>query len=388
MKNILLIILSNFVFSYVCNSQSLKVAKIIIDKTTKLPIENVSIFNNKDNSSSNSDGLFVFVSNKDEINFNLLGYNPIKTTFEEIEKKDTLFMEAKSFELKEVVITNLEPFMKIVYDKMQENILSSYTSNFFLRNVLKNNDSIFKLQDIYGKKAKLSNQKKDTEIEVLNMRKSGLLEKKIPDLKFPDFNEFLNPPIPVQDKCTFIEEEYIDNDYRKISFEAKEKDDWGQTAKGYFIICRKDFAMVEYFISMYDAPEEGLFYKLLLYGTQYRTTKYERLVKLLKDATTGKYYFNQSKLNVQLEVLADKRIKKTFYYNLTMDYFSTNNPTNEKINSNFPIDKDIFKAKFPYSANFWNNQNQLPLTNELNFFLKKVSENKDKKKEFEIIGNF
>ena len=46
---------------------------------------------------------------------------------------------------------------KKVFDKMKDNILPSYTSNFFLRNVLKKNDSIVKLQDIYGKKATFSN---------------------------------------------------------------------------------------------------------------------------------------------------------------------------------------------------------------------------------------
>jgi hypothetical protein len=59
---------------------------MIADKITKLPLENVSIFNYKDNSTTNQEGLFVFVSGKNEINFNLLGYNSVKTTFEAIEK--------------------------------------------------------------------------------------------------------------------------------------------------------------------------------------------------------------------------------------------------------------------------------------------------------------
>jgi hypothetical protein len=71
-----------------------------------------------------------------------------------------------------------------------------------------------------------------------------------------------------------------------------------------------------------------------------------------------------------------------------MDYFTTNNVFNEKIHPNFSVAKDIFKANFPYSVDFWDNQNQLPLTSELKVFLKKVEENKNKKKEYEIIGNF
>jgi len=66
----------------------------------------------------------------------------------------------------------------------------------------------------------------------------------------------------------------------------------------------------------------------------------------------------------------------------------TNSQTKEKVNSNFATDKDIFKAKFPYSKDFWNDQNQLPLTNELEVFLKSVFEKKDKTEEFEVIGNF
>lgn len=34
------------------------------------------------------------------------------------------------------------------------------------------------------------------------------------------------------------------------------------------------------------------------------------------------------------------------------------------------------------------NQNHLPLTSELSDFLKHVSENKNNKKEYEIVGNF
>jgi hypothetical protein len=116
--------------------------------------------------------------------------------------------------------------------------------------------------------------------------------------------------------------------------------------------------------------------------------KYEKLVGFSKNNALNKYYLSNLKLDVQVEVLADKRVEKTFYFNLKMDYFTTNAITNEKVESNFAVDKDVFKAKFPYSADFWNNQNHLPLTNELKEFLKRVSENKDKKKEFEIIGNF
>ena len=111
-------------------------------------------------------------------------------------------------------------------------------------------------------------------------------------------------------------------------------------------------------------------------------------MRFKKNSALNKYYLNLSKLTAQVEVVADKKSEETFSYHLTMDYFTTNTITNEKVEPNFAVDKDVFKAKFPYSADFCDNQKQLPLTNELKVFLKRVSENKDKKKEFEIIGNF
>lgn len=389
MNNVFFTLFSILFFSNVGNSQNLKISKMIADKTTKLPLENVSIYNDKDNSTTNQEGLFVFVSGQNEINFNLLGYNSLKTTFERIEKQDTIFMEAKAFELKEVVVTNLEPFIKKVYAKMADNYISNYTSNFFLRNVLKKDNSIVVLQDVHAKRRKNASPKNFSEIEVLNMRKTSFFEKKNQiDFTFPDFNEFFGGFYPSLDQNIFTQVDYNDADYRKILFEAKEKNVWGQISKGYLIVNRNDYAIVEFFVSMYDNPEELPYKKFTLSSTQYRTTRYEKLIKFNKNSTLNKYYLNLSKLNAQVEVLADKKSEDTFYFNLTMDYFTTNSITNEKVESNFAFDKDVFKAKFPYSADFWNNQNQLPLTNELKDFLKRVSENKDKKKEFEIIGNF
>jgi hypothetical protein len=380
---------SVFFFSNTGNSQSSTISKMIADKITKLPLENVSIFNYKDNSTTNQEGLFVFVSGKNEINFNLLGYNSVKTTFEAIEKQDTIYMEAKAFELKEIVVTNLEPFIKKVYDKMPDNYISNYTSNFFLRNVLKKDNSIVVLQDIHAKRGKNASPKSVSAIEVLNMRKMSFFEKKdIVDFAFPDFKEFLGGSFPALDQNVFTEEEYNDVDYRKILYEAEKENAQGQISSGYFIINRKDYAVVEFFLAVYDNPEVVPYQKFKLSSTQYRTTKYERLIRYAKNSALNKYYLNLSRLDAQVEVLADKKGEKSFYFNLTMDYFITNSITNEKVESNFAVDKDVFKAKFPYSADFWNNQNQLPLTKELKDFLKRASENKDKKKQFEIIGNF
>lgn len=389
MKKNYFVLFCAFFISILGNSQNFKSSKTIVDKTTKLPLENVSIYNDKDNSTTNQEGLFVFISDKNEINFNLLGYNSLKTSFEALEKQDTIFMEAKVFELKEIVVANLEPFIKKVYDKMGENYISNYTSNFFLRNVLKKDNIIVVLQDIYAKRGKNPNPKNLNEIKVLNMRKTSFFEKKNQiDFRFPDLDEFFSTIWPALGKNIFTEENYNDTDFRKILFEAKEKNIDGQISKGYFVINRKDYAVIEFFITMRDNPETVPYKKFTLSKVQYKTIKYERFVRFSKNKDLNKYYLHLSKLKATVEVVASTKEENTFNFDLNMDYFTTASITTEKVEPNFATDKDVFKAKFPYSAEFWNNQNQLPLTTEFKDFLKRVAENKDKKKEFEIIGNF
>ena len=389
MKNKYLVLLCMFFVILVGNAQTFKVSKTIVDKTTKLPLDNVSVYNDKDYSTTNEEGLFAFISDKNEINFNLLGYNALKTSFEAIEKQDTIFMKAKAFELKEVVVSNVEPFIKKVYGKMGENYISNYTANFFLRNILKRDNSIVVLQDINAKRGKNDNLKNSNEVEVLNMRKTSFFEKKNQiDFKFPDFDEFFRSMFPPLDKYIFTEENYNDVDFRKILFEAKEKNVEGQISSGYFVINRKDYAIVEFFITLRDNPKEVPFKKFLLSSVQYRTIKFERFMRFSKNSSLNKYYLTLSKLIATVEVMPSTKGESAFYFDLNMDYFTTNNITTEKVKPNFDTDKDVFKAKFPYSAEFWSTQNQLPLTTELKDFLKRVAENKDKKKEFEIIGNF
>lgn len=389
MKNNYVALFCIFFISTFGNSQNFKISKIIVDKTTKLPLENISIYNDKDNSTTNQEGLFVFVSDNNEINFNLLGYNLLKTTFDAIKQQDTIFLQSKTFELKEIVVANLEPFIKKVYDKMGENYISNYTSNFFLRNVLKKDNSIVVLQDINAKRGKNANPKNSNEIEVLNMRKTSFFEKKNQiDFRFPDLDEFFSAIWPALGKNIFTEENYNDTDFRKILFEAKEKNIDGQISKGYFVINRNDYAVIEFFITMRDNPETVPYNKFTLSKVQYKTIKYERFVRFSKNKDLNKYYLHLSKLKATVEVVASTKEENTFNFDLNMDYFTTASITTEKVEPNFATDKDVFKAKFPYSAEFWSSQNQLLLTSELKDFLKRVSENKDKKKEFEIIGNF
>ena len=386
MKNI--IALQLFFICAFSHAQTFQISKIVIDKNNKIPLENVIIFNESDNSITNAEGKFVFVSQKNEINLSLFGYNTIKTTFDKLKNdKDTIFMEMKATQLQEVIVSNADSYMKKVYDRFNDNLLQNYTIDFFLRNVFKKDKVNILLQDISARENQDKTRKKSLSVEILNMRKTSVFEKKDNiNFGFPNFDDLFSNVLPQIDKCSFTEIPFNDNEFKKILFESNKKDKSGQIQKGYFIINRKDYAIVEYNLSTIDDPE-NVPYKNLFRG-KYRTTKLNTFVQYTKDPKSNKYYQSNLKLDNQVEIIVYKISENPFSFDFTMDFFVTNSPSNEKINSNFSTDKDIFKAKFPYSKEFWNNQNQLPLTKELELFLKSVDEKKDKTKEYEIISNF
>ena len=376
-----------FIVSLFSYSQTYQIKKIVVDKNTQIPLENVLVFNETDNSTTNADGKFIFVSKKNEINLNLLGYEEVKTTYEGLKNtSDTIFMQIKTIQLQEVEVSNTSFYMQKVYNKIKDNVLLNYTAEFFLRNTLKKQNENIVLQDIYGKKNQSTTNKKMTSIEILNMRKIKLSEKDNHiDFKFQDFNEFFSLNAPEVIKCNFTEIPFNDTNLKKILFETKEKDQKGQIWKGYFIINRKDYAIIEIKIMSNNDFNEVSYKKGSTSRVQYRTVKWNKWMQFTKDKKSNKYYPSNLKMECRVEVVADKA---TFFYDNNIDYFVTNNPTTQKVNSNFSTDKDIFKSKFPYSKDFWDTQNQLPLTHELELFLKSVNAKKDKTKEYEVIGNF
>ncbi|TRX00156.1 peptidase associated/transthyretin-like domain-containing protein [Flavobacterium gawalongense] len=395
MKSQDLIILLFIFFSFSVESQNLHTSKIIVDKTTKLPLENVNIFNVSDNSTTNAEGNFVFVSKKNEINFNLLGYNDFKTTFDKLKNKDTIFMDLKPIELEDVIVSDGESIIKKVHDSIGKNyVLTTYSENFFLRCLLKQNSEIVRLQDIYGKLSRNSvfktdpNKKLEFAVEILNMRKTGIKEKQdIVYFKFPSLNEFLTLSSSILFNNTkyydFTEIKSVDDNFRKINFVLKDKTQ--QQLNGYFLINREDYAIKEIVLDFYNDINSIPYQEIK--GHKFRPTAYKITVNYIKNSKTNKYYLSNTRLEASTELLGDKKEASTIY-DFTANLFIANSFTTEKVNSNFSIDKDIFKAKFPYSEDFWNNQNQLPLTADLKVFIKSVSDKKDKNKEYEVIGNF
>ena len=385
-----------FLVGFYAEAQKVQTKKVVVDKVTKLPLEKVNVYNLKDNSITNEEGYFSFITDYNELNFSLIGYENLKLSFEEVNKRDTIFLQSKTIELEEVIVGGEMAIMKKVYAKMKENyILEPYNENFFLRCVLKRNDELVRLQDIYGKVSRKSIFKTKTqpdnkcEVEILNMRKVGIKDKE--DFIYFEFQSFeklfdINAMISIKlEDFELTQEKNAANNFFKISFSKKIDNSVGQKTSGYFIINKEDYAIVETHFDLYDDGEKVPFQKKG--NVEYRTTIFKTTSNYRKSSSTNKYYLNNAKSDVRVELLGNEKVPKAFY-DYSTNFFVTNSFIAEKAKSNLSMDKDIFKVKYPYSEQFWKSQNQLPLTSDLNAFLKRVSENKDNKKEFEVVGNF
>ena len=385
-----------FLVGFYAEAQKVQTKKVVVDKVTKLPLEKVNVYNLKDNSITNEEGYFSFITDYNELNFSLIGYESLRLSFEEVNKRDTIFLQSKTIELEEVVVGGEMAIMKKVYAKMKENyILEPYNENFFLRCVLKRNDELVRLQDIYGKVSRKSIFKTKTqpdnkcEVEILNMRKVGIKDKE--DFIYFEFQSFeklfdINAIIVIKlEDFELTQEKNAANNFFKISFSKKSDNSVGQKTSGYFIINKEDYAIVETHFDLYDDGEKVPFQKKG--SVEYRTTVFKTTSNYRKNSSTNKYYLNNAKSDVRVELLGNEKVPKAFY-DYSTNFFVTNSFIAEKAKSNLSMDKDIFKVKYPYSEQFWKSQNQLPLTSDLNAFLKRVSENKDNKKEFEVVGNF
>ncbi|CAN0605997.1 unnamed protein product, partial [Ectocarpus sp. 12 AP-2014] len=145
------------------------------------PLEFVSVFNSTDNTMTNADGRFQFSSELDSVFFYSPGYEKLKTTFSAL--RDTVYLQKNTVNLDEVVVTNAKTILERIRDSLAINYeLTPHNETFFIRALLRSNDTIVRLQDMYGNLKRktliytgdLDLEKRDYEVELLQMRQVGI----------------------------------------------------------------------------------------------------------------------------------------------------------------------------------------------------------------------
>lgn len=383
--------LLSIVISFNLFSQN-KIIKTVVNSVTKEPLEYATIYNNKDFSLSNQEGKFIFNSVLDSIKIKMVGFDEFKSRFQDLKNSsDTIVLNPKTYQLEEIIVQNNKKILYKVYQNIEKNYAHfPYKENFFLRCLQKKNDEILKFEDMYGRMQRnslftsQSIKKIDFDLELLNLRKVGLQgkSKEIEDHKFHDFKGlmlwfstvFINP-----EDFEFSSEKINETNYIKISFIPLEK--FRNKNRGYYIIDKKDFSIKEYYSETNPLFSQEIKFEEKL-GFKWRTTKSELLIKFNKNENIGFSYISSANLKQQTEVFNRKQERNNYITNY--DFFNIDSFIKESIKSNTSINKDLFEINYPYSSDFWTNQNQLLLTKEMKVFLEKLNE---KDNEFVTISN-
>lgn len=383
--SILFFLMSLFVFSQ--NQTN----GIIIDKSTKKPISKVAIYNNDDSTITNDDGYFIFNSNSDSIIISKLGYEELKSNFKELKNIDTIFLSYKeTFLLDEATIVSYPKLLNTVYQNIEKNYPhTSFIDVFFLRTILKRNKEIYRFEDIQGKIKRntlfLSSDIKtvDFDFQILNQRKAGLalkpkMTEEIEFHKLIDLFKFFSSTF-INLKGFSFSYENIDENYIKASF--RPLPNFNNLNLGYYIIDKRDNSIKEYFIEVNPEFYEGVEFTKRN-GINYRTTKNELFVRFTKNTKIGKYCISDATLKQKLEVFG-KSNKKT-EYDIEYQLVNVENFNNETFTSNIKNSKRLFEINYNYNELFWENQNQLLLTDELESF---INSSQADTKQFKVISN-
>jgi hypothetical protein len=373
------------------NSQN-KITKILVDNLTKNPLNSATINNEKDYTISNTEGYFMFISELDSIKIRMLGYEKIKTTFKKLmNSSDTIYLKQKTYKLQEVLILNNETLLSKVYKKLEKNYpFHTYSEKFFLRCMLKKNDKIIKLEDLYGKLQRNSMFKtrniKDFnfDVELLNLRKNGLLDKskKVADFEFLSFEDLLkwfSTIFKNHKQYQFNIEKTNDSNFVKLAFNPRKE--FVDNSAGYYIINLKDYSIKEFFSqSNPEFPKKNIPFTKKR-NTKWRTIHSDIHIYFDRNKETELYYISNVDIKQNTE-LFEGEMKNNF--TTEYNFITTKSFIDNDIKSNVSMKKDVFKLKHKYSKDFWKNQNQLVLTKEMQQFLDNLGE---KENQFLIFSN-
>ncbi len=358
---------------------------IIMDADEKVPLEFVHVFNRKHSTISNTDGRFLLKTSLDTVLFFRNGYE--KKVLLTGALTDTIYLEKNVVALDEVIVTNAKTILQRIKDSINSNyLLTPHTETFFIRALLRKNDTLVRMQDmtgtvlrktsIYGNGMEM--EKKDYQVQLAEMRQLGIIRDaygiyfRLPSL-YNIFGEFmrLNAMGP---EFEVIEKPYENSEEIRVEFNSLPSSD-GSSAKGHYIINRENNAILSF-----EVVSQGA-----INSPKPAVDKYSRLLKarssmyFKEDLEKGLYYLHRAKRTFFLEVKTEKHPMPDVY-DVEITLYTPESFGNEKIKSNVNEHKDIFKLKHPYNADYWEQQSWLPLTEEIKKFINTMRQGNSKLK--------
>ncbi|MCL6219603.1 carboxypeptidase-like regulatory domain-containing protein [Zunongwangia pacifica] len=375
MRYLLLILLF---CSFQFRAQS-RIEAIVLDAETRKPLEFVDVYNSKNYTSTNSDGRFEFTTNGDTIKFNRLGYVSKSFAISAI-IGDTIYLNQAAESLDEVHLLDKGIYKKMI-DHLEDNYpIHPYKERFFLRAIVEKDGHITKLADANGKLERQrllgdlktdQRPRKNYTIEIENLRKAEIREDDI-EFIFPSFERYfdLSSLIVSLSDSVQVELSNYGDDLVKLYVHK-------EASEAYLIINTENYAVEESYIKIGYPDAEFETGK----NTENRTL-YNIFHSFYKKLPNEKYILIKSFHEAAIEC---KYENKMFTYIQRINYLSNDHFGNFEVNRNIRAKKDIFNVGTKYISGFWDDQNQLLLTKEMQAFIEKV---KAGDSDFKIKSNF
>ncbi|PIB29813.1 hypothetical protein [Maribacter sp. 4G9] len=376
MRNYLLLLL--YLSCTLLHSQT-EFEGIIMDADEKIPLEFVHVFNRKHSTISNTDGRFLLKTSLDTVLFFRNGYEKKELSLKTL--KDTIYLEKKVVALDEVVVTNAKTILQRIKDSINSNyLLTPHTETFFIRALLRKNDTVVRLQDMTGTLLRktsiygngLAMERKDYQVQLAEMRQLGIIRDEhgiyfeLPSL-YNIFGEFMRLNAMGPD-FEVIEKPYENSEEIRVEFNSLPSED-GINSKGHYIINGADNAILSFEVvnqGAINSPKPALDkYSHFLKGSSSMYFK--------EDVEKGLYYLHRAKRTFSLEVKTEKHPMPDVY-EMEITLYTPESFGNEKIKSNVNEHKDIFMLKHPYNEAYWQEQSWLPLTEEIKEFIRTIGE--------------
>lgn len=353
--------------------------KILWNNSENLPVQYATIKNNDNYTISNEDGVFEFNQNSSKITIQSFAYQTLEIDYDFLKENDTIFMKPNVFELQEVVIKKDTRFNTMLKTILTDYALESHKEKFFLRAVIKKNNEFHKIVDFSGyleKKALFDTTtkplpKKNYSVQIDNIRKAGY-ENKIYEFELFSFETFLNriASIYLSPKIYDLSSKRTNDDnYSKIMASPKAIKE--TKTEGYYIVDNDDSTFNEVYIRNKDDSAEFIEKQ----DIKSRTILFELKSNFKRNEKTNKHQLNLSILKYHTEVISNA---KKDHFEITYIFYAKPVSDHMKLKNNVNLNRDMFELNGVYNSDFWNNNETLQLTNEMQAFINRVNSSNTK----------
>ncbi len=359
-------------------SQS-KISRVLWNKVDNLPVEYATISSNENYTISNENGVFEFEKTLEKITIQNIAYEKLELDYDFLVSNDTIYIKQNVYKLDEVIIEKDSEYNNMLRTILTDYALEPHQEKFFLRATIKKNNEYYKIVDFSGHLEKETlfdtrtkpMPKKNYIVQIDNIRKAGF-ENREYDFELLSFKTLLNRIVSIYLSPKIYNLSYEKSnisDFIKINISPKNINE--TTTKGYYLVNESDNTFNEVYILNENKDTE--FDKIR--DIKFRTPFFELKSNFKRNTKTNKLQLNQAIIKSITEVYS-KDGTDIFEVN----YIFYANPISKpiEIKNNIKLTKDMFELNGKYDSKYWENNEILLLTKEMQEFINEVNTSNNK----------